>query len=94
MAEPGEIQSLSVGNASQNQSYNFYPNPAIDELRYNLPSPVTSATIYDLSGKVVLQKSGSKLNGMINISDLPAGLYVAKLITDQDIVVGKFVKRE
>jgi len=94
MAEPGEIQSLSVGNASQNQSYNFYPNPAIDELRYNLPSPVTSATIYDLSGKVVLQKSGSKLNGMIDISDLPAGLYVAKLITDQDIVVGKFVKRE
>lgn len=53
----------------------FFPNPAKDYL--NLDERVEAVQFYDISGKMV--KESIQVNGGIEISELPAGLYLIKI---------------
>lgn len=66
----------------------LYPNPVKDELNISFSGTVndTATAIYDLTGRQVFSE---KLNASkINVSNLPAGIYIIK-IGDR---TGKFVK--
>lgn len=70
------------------QNYGVYPNPATTVLNIRTDKPVNNYSIYDITGRVV---NGGKLNNdsIINISNLPSGLYI--LSCDNGINT-KFVK--
>ena len=75
---PTNIQSpFSVlSNAS------LFPNPASSYATIkNLPSN-TSIRVTDLSGKEVLRYESSNESAFINVSDLPQGLYMVNLLSD------------
>nr|MBA3706417.1 T9SS type A sorting domain-containing protein [Bacteroidota bacterium] len=55
----------------------FYPNPASQKLKFNLPEEF-NMEIYDNSGKKVLCGE-LKERGEINIADLPEGIYLVRL---------------
>lgn len=70
--------SLSVNDISSAKKGNLlYPNPAKDFVMLQSSKQVSEVKIYNLTGAVV--KTISKVtDNRINISDLPAGIYIVK----------------
>ena len=77
------------------------PVPANDfiTVSYMIPNAdsATEITVYDLSGKVVMTKQLDAPRGMnmsrMKIANLPAGIYMLKLTTNDTTVNAKFVKQ-
>jgi predicted alpha/beta superfamily hydrolase len=71
----------------------FVPNPPGDILNCKISEPVQIKTIsiFEINGKKV---NPLKENSFpVNISNLPAGLYIVKVKTNKDMYVGRFIKR-
>ena len=70
-------------------SLSLTPNPATDKIAISGPEPLAAAMIYNLGGQLVLQATETE----INVSALPAGVYVvhAQTSTGQQLQA-KFVK--
>lgn len=70
-----------------------YPNPASDYLvvKTNQGIQITDVEIFDITGSLVRTENGlNKLSHQINgINNLPAGLYLVKVTTDQGIITRK-----
>ncbi len=73
----------------------FFPNPAGNEITlksYAGVSPGDRIAVFDQFGRVVLQLQASEaLDAPIDLSALPAGLYVARLQTADGLATGTFV---
>ena len=48
--------------------------------------------ISTISGAVILNKRLDSITNTIDVSAFPAGIYVATIVADQDILVHKLVK--
>ena len=89
------IQFTGVSN-SVVQSIKLFPNPAdqflIVELD-NLSGREIIMEIFDLNGKQVISAVEKQIindNALsVDISDLPAGIFVVKLIVGAEVYVGK-----
>jgi hypothetical protein len=71
-----------------------YPNPATDVLYLSSSQFINrqNATVFDLSGKVVLESA--LINDQINISNLNSGVYFLRLVLESgEILNQKFVKQ-
>ena len=78
------IPSYEKGNA------HIYPNPAHTELNFSL-NDVNRVEIFDQMGKMMFSDDNPDYN--INISALPQGIYIVKIITDNDVHTEKFIKQ-
>ncbi len=69
------------------------PNPASDKIFVQLsePSTDTKAAIYDVSGKIILQRSLSRGPGEIDLSSLDAGLYLVVIQTNNRQISHKVI---
>lgn len=75
-----EVKKLELG---------IYPNPTTDILNIKTQDKVLNTTIYDISGKPV----NAQLNGgQLNVSMLPKGMYILKVVTDKAVYQQKFIK--
>jgi hypothetical protein len=81
-------------NTLQDHYCRVFPNPAHDELRFETAKPIHEITIYNLSGKQVLQRIGLNTNTIpMDISHFAPGLYLAKLRLESDeYLLVRFVK--
>jgi hypothetical protein len=81
----------------------IFPNPINDEVNIMIESRLTKTegtakvNVYDMFGKLVLNKDIKLLGGVnkyvINTSDLAAGVYVFEiLVNDKEKVIEKIVK--
>ncbi len=70
----------------------IYPNPALDKLYCTGFSENSMALVLDLSGKVILSQKVNK-GQALNISMLPKGIYILKVLSGEKIILRKFVKR-
>lgn len=82
------VDQLATAEAAK--YFNIYPNPAVDYLyivssKYN----IEKVYIYDLSGKQISTKSGSK----IPVAGLPSGVYMLHIKTKEGIINFKFIKQ-
>ena len=71
----------------------FYPNPVENNVTVKLP--VQDAGIvefYNVLGEKVLQKVLTGKSTELNLSNLKAGVYLAKVITDKSSVTKKVIK--
>jgi hypothetical protein len=66
----------------------------LSEANYELRYPISDIEIYDVSGKKLLSHYliTSSSNHLINISHLPAGIYVVKITTETGVITRKIVK--
>ena len=81
---------LSVSEINNN-SISIYPNPAsnilfIDGLKHN-----STASIFDINGKILINKQ--IINNQIDISSLPNGFYIIKITEEGETGTLKFVKQ-
>ena len=65
------------------------PNPTSDWLRINSDFDYRLAEVVDLGGRVRLATSGKQLD----VSALPAGVYLLRVIADRGVSTKKFVKQ-
>jgi len=69
----------------------MYPNPAVNEIHFSTNTELSSVVVYDMSGKVVLQKTNN--TNAINVSELAIGLYFIKATSGTTVFTSKFIKK-
>ena len=77
---------------NETESIQLFPNPVIDILKINTAAKVTSANVYNYAGKEV-KRYPRIINNELDLQDLPAGIYIVNLATDQGIVTKKIIKK-
>jgi Zn-dependent metalloprotease/phage baseplate assembly protein gpV len=86
-----------LNEANAENSVSIYPNPAANQLTFNLTQELLSTTksieIYDALGKIVKSIPVASEQTQINVSDLARGVYTCRLInTSNQTIVKRFVK--
>ena len=83
-------------NATAADGLRLHPNPANTTLTVESDSPVREITIYDLTGKTMMtvnvRANDYSSQQAINISSLPAGIYLLRAVTDNGVKTARFVK--
>lgn len=73
--------------------FNIFPNPVLDVLRVQINgTDKAELLLYDLTGK--LQKRADSISGgtQIDLSDLPVGVYMLQMLSEDGVAVQKVVK--
>ena len=78
--------------------FSIYPSPSSTQITIELPITVTSnkskaITIYSANGKQVLTSQMTERKTVVDVAGLPQGIYLVKIISDDGVMVGKFVKQ-
>jgi hypothetical protein len=73
------------------QTVEVYPNPVRETVYFRITGneTVRSASIYDMNGRLILQKNNVS---QMNVSDLKKGFYIVKTITSGGVSSHKLIK--
>lgn len=71
---------------------NIYPNPASDLLYIEGLQKETLGRIYNANGQLVLIGEVEAETGKLSVSGLPSGMYILKLMNNDEMVVKRFTK--
>lgn len=71
----------------------LYPNPVQQQLYVQAQTAIQKISIYDISGKVVVQQTLNTTQTSLSVQHLRSGLYVVKIQSDNHISTHKLVKR-
>ena len=87
---------MSTTHQSIENGISVYPNPANENITINLNnSKADKLEISDITGKIVFSSNAIKVNQILNISHLKQGIYILKLIENENIIfTEKFIKQE
>jgi len=78
-------------NEHHSASLTIYPNPTTGQLILDTDFAISEVTILDLSGKIITtRKQHQKL---VDLTDLPSGIYFIKVITKETTLTKRFIKR-
>jgi Secretion system C-terminal sorting domain/Bacterial pre-peptidase C-terminal domain/Fibronectin type III domain len=82
-------------NANPGFSFNIFPNPAGDQLNVTVKGVDRNADIkvYNLMGKLIMQRQTNTMLTQLDISKLPAGIYLLNVNNGTEIKAAKFVKQ-
>jgi hypothetical protein len=83
-------------NAIPDNQIIIYPNPAADQITIEIPKSEKNMngtiTIFGMSGQVLMQQQVQASITEINVSSLPKGIYFVRLVYNEKIEFGKFIK--
>ena len=84
---------LGTNNFELNSKIKIYPNPASTSVNIQL-SDLDSAIlqVHDCTGKVLINQKLDRLINLINIENLPAGMYLFEINSNQEIQTTKIIK--
>ena len=92
MTVTGQCEQLGISDMTS-FDFAYYPNPVKDVLNISSGKTIENVTAYNLAGQSVLQ-SAKVTNGQINVSALPAGVYVFRVtLQGGQIETFKIVKK-
>ncbi len=83
--------ALAVSESHAARTFRVYPNPAVDLINLDIKTQIISTEIYDAAGKKV--KTIDSDIKSVDVSALPKGAYVLKVITAGEILTNKFIKK-
>ena len=77
-------------------SVHVYPNPATNHIHIELvfKSNILFIEIINIQGKLVRHKKNVTNKNTLNVKDLPNGLYIIRIYTDNGIINEKFIKND
>ncbi|MCQ2283895.1 MAG: T9SS type A sorting domain-containing protein [Bacteroidales bacterium] len=88
-----EFQNVGIGDFPE-ESLVLYPNPTNGKLRIeNGELTIEGVEVYDVYGKLLQTVTVNDVAADLDVSVLPAGLYFARIRTDNGVVTKRFVKR-
>ncbi len=74
---------------TQPAEWNVWPNPVSDVLHIPEGPEIRRVDVLDLSGRV----QATSADGEVNVSALPAGLYILRVVTAEGVMVKKIIKQ-
>lgn len=91
-----QLTSLSsVKESAKSFDVDVYPNPATDQLKITFDNPgnkTVSFKLHDLSGRIVSNQPLIQSNQIImDVSEIPSGVYGYELKVDEKVVKGKLM---
>lgn len=88
------IATLSNEEHVMENSFNVYPNPVLDLLYFNKRTDikVSSVTVYNTMGQIVLKAASLENQNYIDVSGLSSGSYLLKLETGKGLLKTRFLK--
>ena len=78
----------------ENKELLIYPNPANDFLNIIIPDCddcIGKFIIFDISGKEVYSENLNQNSNQISLSEMNSGIYIVKVITNNEIIVKKIL---
>jgi hypothetical protein len=86
-----DLLTLSTGENNTASSLNVFPNPASTTVRIDMPGVVLSnATIHDMQGRQLFDVRLLQNEPIIDVSNLPKGMYLLRVVTQNG---EEFVKK-
>ena len=85
-----------IDNSIEN-GISIYPNPANNELNIllnTLPEGRTTIEFHDVAGRLLISQEITSTNASINISSLPQGVYMCRIINGRNIIVIDSIMKE
>ena len=88
----GAVQNtvLSLNDFAINLGIVLYPNPSNDFITVKSNSQVNEIAVWSIQGQKVLEFENLDV---INVSQLQAGMYIARIKTDAGLQVSNFIKK-
>ena len=90
------VQTGTAGDLIVNNRFtlNLFPNPARSSLNVWIEGAQQKAQIkvYDIMGKLVMQQASNNTLTQVNVSKLPAGIYLLHVNNGKETRAAKFVK--
>ncbi len=85
---------VSTDNISNLENFKMSPNPTSDYLNISTDTPIKSATIYDVTGRIMMSAQ-DPVNNDIDVRNLETGMYFVKFIGFNGQLQGsiRFVKQ-
>lgn len=74
------------------KNFAVYPNPAEDRLTIQGPDGKFNYQMHDLTGRLLMSGYGENLE-VLNVSSLPAGVYMLRMQSDRQTVTQKVIVR-
>lgn len=90
----GSTPSLGVDDAKL-LKFAMYPNPVRDVVKIELPAETREAKVmvYDYTGKLLKSENVSLIQKEVSIDELPIGVYLLKVISEDKLGVKHFIKK-
>jgi hypothetical protein len=83
--------------SGQRTAVKIYPNPSSNSITIELPSTSIQQnnflTIYNINGQQIIKGQITTPQNAVDISGLVPGVYFVKVVSDEGVMVGKFVKQ-
>lgn len=87
------IGVLSVPTQESASTFTIYPNPVADVLHIKVTDLVADKLeVYGLSGRLLMAIPNARQTTSLDVSHLPAGVYILKIKSEQAVQTSKFVK--
>ena len=83
--EHGYLENLDVNDII------IFPNPTSSFLAIKSNNLISPISIYDISGKLVLQNMGNSKEIILDISNLNSGLYFIKSNSQNSSLIRRFI---
>ena len=72
---------------------NYYPNPVNDQLTISYSETITNVAVFDLNGRLVIQKDFNSDTVQLSFHNLSAGTYMVNVKTKENSQFIKIVKK-
>ncbi|TGD57706.1 T9SS type A sorting domain-containing protein [Flavobacterium humi] len=88
----GAVQNtvLGVDDFAVNKGIVLYPNPTNSFITVKSSSPINEIAIWSVQGRKMMEFKGMDI---VNVSELQAGMYIARIKTEAGLQVSNFIKR-
>lgn len=87
------FSNFSTSNTELNKGhFQLFPNPAKDVIRINSKENIQEIQVYNLTGKLVMHKNIQSNIVTLDIAHLAKGSYTLVAVTDDKVVVDKFIR--
>jgi Flp pilus assembly pilin Flp len=78
----------------ERHNISIYPNPSTDKIYFKFENNnIRRITIFDLTGKLIIQKTFVRQNETIDLSDFDSGIYTIEIQTDEVTLTKKILKK-
>ena len=90
------IGSVLAVNNKHLLQFSMFPNPSSGQVNFQLSSNVNQGhiSIFDYTGKLVLEKNINTSNNSIDVAHLSSGIYIVRIQTDSKIGTKKLIVRK
>lgn len=88
------LLQIGIEQNMQETLFALYPNPVSSEINISFPKSTDQADfkLYNVLGKLVLQTKITTMKNRLDVSDLPSGMYIASITSNNKTTSFKIIK--